>query len=128
ATLTVGVPPLGLILEAENATLVGALAKNNIAGYSGTGFADYINASGDYVEWTFTNPTATTRTLGFRYGSTGSARNLSITVNGTVVNAALAFPSTGTLTNWTILNMTASLPAGTVVIRATATGTSGPNI
>ncbi len=128
AALTVGVPPLGLILEAENATLVGALAKNNIAGYSGTGFADYINASGDYVEWTFTNPAAATRTLGFRYGSTGSARNLSITVNGVVVNPALAFTSTGTLTNWTILSMTASLPAGTVVIRATATGTSGPNI
>lgn len=128
ATLTVNIPPLGLILEAESATLVGALAKSNQPNYSGSGFADYINASGDYVEWTFTNPTAATRTLGFQYASTGSARNLSISVNGTVVNSALAFTSTGNLTIWAMKTMTVSLPAGTITIRATATGTSGPNM
>ena len=123
ATLTVST-----VLQAENATLSGAVVSAGQSGYTGTGFADYIHATGDYVEWTYSNPTAATRTLTFRYGSTGSARVLSISVNGTVVNSALSFASTGTLTNWTLKTTTASLPAGTVTIRATATGTSGPNI
>ena len=127
AVLTVGSGSLGLDLQAENAVLSGALVKSNQTGYTGTGFADYINASADYVEWTASNPSAATRTLTFRYASTGLPRNLSITVNGVVVNSALAFTTTGGANIWALKTMTASLPAGTVLIRATATGTSGPN-
>ena len=128
ASLTVNTGSLGLVLQAENATLYGALVRTNQTGYTGTGFADYINASGDYVEWTVSNPSAATRTLTFRYASTGPARNLSITVNGVVVNSALAFATTGGANIWDLKSMTASLPAGTLLIRATATGTSGPNM
>lgn len=113
--------------QAENATLVGALVKTNQAGYTGTGFADYINNSGDYVEWTITNPAAATRGLTWRYSAT-SSRTLSISVNGTVVNSAFTFPSTTSNTSWMEKATTVSLPAGTVTIRVTATGTSGPNI
>src|SRR5204863_6140716 len=40
------------IYEAENAVLSGAVVSNTKAGYTGTGFVDYINASGDSVTWT----------------------------------------------------------------------------
>ena len=123
ATLTVST-----ILQAENATLVGAVVSTAQTGYTGTGFADYINASGDYVEWTYSNPVTATRTLTFRYASTGSPRNLSITVNGTVVNSSLSFTTTGGANIWALKVTSASLPSGTVLIRATATGTSGPNM
>jgi hypothetical protein len=128
ATLTVGSGSIGVLLQAENAVLVGALVKSNQTGYTGTGFADYINSSSDYVEWTATIPSAGSRTLTFRYASTGPARNLEIKVNGSVVNSALAFATTGGANIWAVQTMTATLPAGTVTIRATATGTSGPNI
>lgn len=119
----------GQVREAESATLFGAVAANDHPGYSGTGFADYINASNDYVEWkvTLANPAAYLLEFRFANGS-GSARNLKITVNGVVVNGALAFPSTGSWSTWTGVRQTANLIAGTNTIRATATGTSGPNV
>ena len=128
AVLTVGSGSLGQHLQAEDGVLVGALVKTNQPDWEGSGFADYINASGDYVEWTATIPSAGSRTLTFRYASTGPTRNLEIKVNGTVVNSALAFTTTGGAGIWMFKTMTATLPAGTVTIRATATGTSGPNI
>ncbi len=129
ATLTVGGSgSLGVDLQAEDAVLFGALARTNQTGYTGTGFVDYINASGDYIEWTATMPSSGSRTLTFRYASTGSPRLLEIKVNGTVVDTGLAFPNTGGANIWTTLSTTATLPAGTVTIRATATGTSGPNM
>jgi hypothetical protein len=118
--------PFG-IYQAENAAMVGANVKTNVAGYTGTGFVDYINASGDYVEWTITNPVAGIRGLTWRYGST-SPRTLSVAINGVVVNASFTFPSTTNNAAWMEKAMTTTLPAGTVTIRLTATGTSGPNV
>ena len=118
--------PIGTY-QAENAAMSGAVVRSNQPGYTGTGFADYINNSGDYVEWTITNPTAATRGLTWRFAST-SARTLSLSINGVVVNSALTFPSTTSITAWLDKAVTATLPAGTVTIRLTATGTSGPNI
>ena len=115
-------------LEAENATLSGPVVSNIHAGYTGTGFADYINASGDYVQWSASIATAGSYTLTFRYALVSGARPLSVSVNGTVVNASLAFPSTGAWATWSTVSITANLNAGTNTIRATAIGSSGPNV
>ncbi|SKC61487.1 PQQ-dependent sugar dehydrogenase [Ohtaekwangia koreensis] len=116
-------------LEAENATLSGAIVLSNQAGYTGTGFADYINASNDYVQWSAANiPSAGTYTLTFRYSMGNTPRSLAISVNGTTINPSLTFPRTTTWTTWTTVSLTASLNAGTNLIRATAIGSSGPNL
>ena len=117
------------ILEAEAAVLSGAVSANNHAGYSGTGFADYVNASTDYVEWTVNAAAAGNRTLAFRYalGAT-SGRPMQISVNGAVVNASLAFPVTANWDTWNLASVTASLNAGANKVRATAIGSSGPNV
>jgi hypothetical protein len=75
-------------------------------------------------------PTAGTRTLTFRYANGATAnRPLSITVNGTTVNAALAFGPTGSWATWATTAFTAALPAGAqVAIRATTTGANGANL
>jgi hypothetical protein len=39
-------------LEAEKAVLNGAVVAYNQSGYTGSGFVDYKNASGDFIEWT----------------------------------------------------------------------------
>ena len=120
----------GTLYEAETAVLSGATLHSENAGFTGTGYADYTNASADYVEWTVNVATAGTRTLNFRYAN-GSATNrpLSISVNGTVVNASMAFNGTGGWTTWGNASVNATLPAGaSVKIRATAIGSSGPNM
>lgn len=117
------------LYQAENAVLVGAVVSNIHSGYTGTGFADYVNPTGDYIEWTVSVPAAGSYTLDFRYGNGGTTnRPLELRVNQTIVNGSLAFPSTGTWTNWSISSSPVSLNAGTNVIRLTAIGSSGGNV
>jgi hypothetical protein len=125
--------PVVTALEAEEAAKVGVVNATLHTGYTGAGFGDYINASGDYLEWTATVPSAGTYTLEFRYGllasaSNGSNRPLEIRVNGTVTQASLAFPGRPAWTDWGTVSTTATLVAGENTIRATAIGYSGPNI
>lgn len=115
-------------LEAENATLSGAIVLNNQAGYTGSGFADYQNASNDYVQWSAAIPTAGNYTLTFRYSMGNTPRALAISVNGTTTNSSLTFARTTTWTTWTTISIPATLTAGTNLIRATAIGSSGPNL
>ncbi len=87
--------------EAENALLSGPVVAKNYSGYTGTGFADYINLTGDFVEWTVTAASAKSYSLTFRYANGSAAsRPLKIVVNGVTVNAGLAFPPTGSWQTW----------------------------
>ena len=116
-------------LEAEDAVLSGAVAANGQPGYTGTGFADYLNATADYVQWTVITPIAGLYDLRFRYALPSGNRPLQIQINGQEVVAALDFPATGSWTNWTYVTIpTQTLPAGTNTVRATAIGSSGPNL
>ncbi|MBC8031820.1 MAG: carbohydrate-binding protein [Pyrinomonadaceae bacterium] len=117
------------VYQAENAVLVGAVVSTIHAGYTGSGFIDYINPSNDHIEWTVSVAAAGSHTLDFRYGNGGTTnRPLALRVNQTVVNGSLAFPSTGTWTNWSLSSAPVSLGAGTNTIRLTAIGSSGGNI
>ena len=74
-------------------------------------------------------PAAGTYTLAFRYANAStSMRPLAIAVRGTTVNAGLDFPPTGDWTVWKTVSLSASLVAGSNKVRATAIGSSGPNI
>jgi len=54
---------------------------------------------------------------------------MSLTVNGTVVDAGLSFPATGAWTTWQDRTVTANLNAGANTIRLTATtAAGGPNV
>ncbi|MBL7253462.1 TIM-barrel domain-containing protein [Paractinoplanes lichenicola] len=118
-----------VVHAAEDAALTGVALGTQHPGYTGNGYADFTNATGDSVEWTVTTPTAGTYALGFRYtNGTGADRPLAVAVNGTTVAAALRFPATGGWSVWRTATLSASLPAGTVRIRATATGASGGNL
>jgi hypothetical protein len=106
----------------------GVVVSTQHPGYTGSGFADYAGNGTGYVEWTLNSVTPGTHTLTFRYGNGGGTdRPMSISVNGTVVNASLSFPSTSTWTNWTLASINVTLPGGTVRIRATEKP-NGPNV
>lgn len=119
-------------LEAEDATLGGgAVVSTGSTGYTGTGLVDYVNASGDYVEWQTNLSLPGTYILRFRYAlQTGSStsRDLNLKVNGSD-KGTLAFPGTGSWSTWQISSYTVSgLAAGTLRVRLTAIGQSGPNM
>jgi hypothetical protein len=116
-------------LEAETAVLYKAIAASNRAGYTGSGFADYINSTGDYVEWTVHKTRSGPSSLRFRYANGSKAdRPLKVEVNGVVVAASLSFPVTGAWDKWATATVAANLVAGSNRVRLTSTGSSGANI
>ena len=118
------------IYEAENATLSGPLVDSTYAGYSGTGYVDYQNPTGDNVVFTLTATASGTYPIAFRYanGSTGN-RPLALQVNGVVAVSGLDFQPTGAWTTWacTATNNVA-FNAGVNTVRITDIGSNGPNV
>ena len=47
--------------QAENATIFHGAAESNHAGFTGTGFVNYNNEVGSYVQWTVNAASAGTR-------------------------------------------------------------------
>ena len=118
------------IYEAENATLSGSLIATQYPGYSGSGYADYQNASGDSVQFSLVANSAGTCPVAFRYanGSTGD-RPLQLSVNGSVVVGSLSFPPTGGWANWAFTaTNNVTLNAGINTIQITSFGFNGANV
>jgi hypothetical protein len=119
----------GQLLEAEAAARSGPKIATDQAGFTGTGYADFIAASGEWIEWTVTSTTARTATLDFRYANgTTSDRPLELRVNGSVLNSRLPFVGTSAWTTWRTVSVTVSLQAGANKIRLTSIGASGANL
>ncbi len=105
------------------------VVASNQPGFTGIGFADYINNSGDYIEWTLDKTSPGSVSLNFRYANGSSVnRPLKLEVNGVAVVANLAFPPTGGWANWSTATFTANFVSGANKIKLTAIGSSGGNI
>jgi len=115
--------------EAESAVISQGVVEANHLGFSGTGFVNYDNVTGSYVQWTVNAAAAGAAILRLRYANgTTTNRPMDITVNGTLVADDLSFPSTGSWDDWQTATVTASLNAGANAVRATATTVNGgPN-
>jgi hypothetical protein len=117
------------LLQAESATRSGPIVGSENAGFTGTGYADFVGLSGEFLEWTVNSTTARTATLEFRYANgTASDRPLKLRVNGSVLNDRLSFVGTGSWTTWKAVSVTVTLQAGANKIRLTSMGASGANI
>jgi endo-1,4-beta-D-glucanase Y len=116
--------------QAENAVISQGTVATNHTGYTGTGFVDYTNIAGSYVEWTVNQSAAGPASIAIRYANgTTVGRPMDIAVNGTVVAAAMNFPATANWDTWTTGTLTATLQAGANTVRATATtANGGPNV
>ncbi|MDP9862924.1 MULTISPECIES: YbhB/YbcL family Raf kinase inhibitor-like protein [Streptosporangium] len=116
--------------QAENATVSQGAVESNHAGFTGTGFVNYDNVAGSYVEFTVDAATAGNYRLAFRFANgTTADRPMDIAVNGVPVSAGLSFPGTGAWTTWVEKSVTAGLVAGANKVRATATTAGGgPNL
>ncbi|QEY11430.1 CBM35 domain-containing protein [Cellvibrio sp. KY-YJ-3] len=116
--------------EAESGSLSQAAVESNHTGYNGSGFVNFDNLVGSSAQWTVNQASAGTATITFRYANgTTSNRAMAISVNGTVINSALAFNGTGAWATWATQSLTANLNAGSNVIRAVSTTSDGgPNL
>ncbi|MEV4111188.1 CBM35 domain-containing protein [Nonomuraea sp. NPDC049695] len=114
--------------QAEAATLSQAAVATNHTGYTGSGFVDYVNTTGGYIEWTVNVADSGSHTLTLRYANgTSTNRPMSIDVNGTVTTRD--FPATANWDTWADAQITATLNAGVNTVRATATtANGGPNV
>lgn len=116
--------------EAEQATISRGRIDSDHAGFSGTGFVDYDNVSGSFVQWTVTAPSAGKFTLRIGYANAStSLRPMDVLVNGSLVADELSFTPTGSWTVWQARTLTVTLVKGTNTIRAVATSSAGgPNV
>lgn len=103
----------------------GATLATQHAGYTGTGYADYSNASGDHAEWTVPVAAGGPHRIGIRYANGGTAdRLLQISVNGTAAGT-IPFTPTGGWAAWRTAELTGTLPTGSAPPRpARAASTS----
>lgn len=118
-----------IVYQAESATLSGATAANTNAGFAGSGYADFTNASGDSIQWNVSSATGGSIKLTFRYAN-GAATNrpLALRVNGVTMNPSLAFNSTGSWATWKTVTITVQLTAGVNNILLSSIGSNGGNI
>jgi endoglucanase len=116
------------VYEAENATVSQGVVESNHTGYTGTGFVNYDNVTGSYVQFTVNAAAAGTATIVFRHANgTTANRPMNIAVNG--ASLTRDFPGTGAWTSWRDVTLTVTLNAGANTVRATATtANGGPNL
>jgi hypothetical protein len=116
-------------LEAEAAVLHNAVIATNRAGFTGTGFVDFINNVDDHIEWTFNKKDSGSVIIQFRYANGSTAdRPLKLEVNNAVENSRMSFVPTGSWTNWSTVSDTVQLTSGSNKIRLTTIGSNGANI
>jgi hypothetical protein len=115
--------------QAENATISNGLVESNHAGFTGTGFVNYDNEVGSFVQWSINVGTAGNAALAFRFANgTTTNRPMTIAVDGASI-ATTAFNGTGAWTSWSTNTVNTNLSAGAHTVRATATtANGGPNV
>ncbi|MFJ9786311.1 glycosyl hydrolase 2 galactose-binding domain-containing protein [Amycolatopsis sp. NPDC101161] len=116
--------------QAEDATITNGVAESNHAGFTGTGFVNYDNATGSAVEFTVTAAAAGSANVVLRFANgTTVNRPMDISVNGTKVASGVAFGGTGNWDTWQTVTIPVTLTAGANKIKATATtANGGPNV
>jgi hypothetical protein len=107
--------PAPVLLEAEYAVISQGAIESNHPGYTGSGFVNYDNLAGSYVEWAYDAAEAGPVALTLRYAN-GTTANRRMDVAGTLVD----FPGTGSWTTWRTARLTVELPAGVNLIGAPA--------
>ncbi|WP_202868717.1 PQQ-dependent sugar dehydrogenase [Kribbella antibiotica] len=115
--------------QAEDATISQGVVESNHAGFTGSGFVNYDNLVGSYVEWTIANAPAGPADVTLRFANgTAATRPLDWTVNGVAGAVGITYPGTGAWTTWVTKTVRLQLAAGTNKIRARATtADGGPN-
>lgn len=128
--LTTPIPSNEAIYQAEHATLYNSIIETTNTGYTDSGYVNYNNEYGSYVEWNVNVAKYGAYKLTFRYANgTDVNRAMTISVNASAAWNSLDFNSTGAWTTWSESVITVNLNQGTNKIMALAnTSDGGPNV
>ncbi|WP_374955145.1 carbohydrate-binding protein [Paenibacillus sp. PCH8] len=120
----------GSTYEAEsNTTLIGTTVENSQAGYTGTGYISFQNASGSSVQWnTILIGSTGTKNIKIRYSLPSGTSNLDVYVNGTKALSGIPFEATGSGNTWKEKSIQVPMVNGTSTLKLVTTGTGGPRI
>jgi hypothetical protein len=123
-------PPPPIDVQAESGTISQGAVESNHLNYTGTGFVNLDNVVGSSLQFAVSAPAGGPRTLTIRFANgTPTNRPMSVSVNGSVVAASVAFASTGDWDTWATASLPVTLAAGTNTIRLTSTtANGGPNL
>ncbi len=117
-----------LFLEAEKAAIRGGNVVAVFPGFTGSGYVDHLGKEADFIQWTANASGAGMCRLTFRYALNNPSQGLTLTVNGTVVPAAVPFAKSGNWNAWETVSAGAYLKAGPNTIRLNGSGIAGPSI
>jgi len=119
-------PGTTVSLEAEDTCFYDGVIESDHTGYTGSGYVNFTNQAGGYVEWNVNVPDPARAACRFVYanGST-SGRPADISVDGNVVFSGIDFPATTEWTTWSGVTVSVDLNAGTNTIRLTGKGSEG---
>jgi len=128
--LTTPAPQEEAIYEAEDAALYNSFLETIHSGFSGSGYVNYNNEYGSYVEWKVNVAKNGAYKLIFRYANGANTnRAMSISVNKKIARNSLDFNPKGSWTSWSESYIVVKLDQGDNLIRATAiTADGGPNV
>ncbi|MDH3583031.1 MAG: protein kinase, partial [Phycisphaerae bacterium] len=116
---------MGKIVEAED--IEGApLVDAKWPGFSGTGFVDFQQVSGERLAFAVEASTGGRHQLRLRYALKDSGRDLALIVNGD--RTSIHFPSTNTWQAWRTIDFDVALKPSRNVITLETTGQEGPNL
>jgi len=100
--------------------------EHSNSGYTGTGYANTYNASGQGVNWKISIPSSGTYIFAWRYANHTLVDNPGkLLVNGSTVISSISFPDTGGWSSWSLVSVDCYLTAGENSIRLEATGNYG---
>lgn len=98
---------------------------NDNSGFTGAGFVNTQNATGEGINWNINILSSGTYTFTWRYAST-SSRPGSLLINSSTVLSSISFPSSGSFTTWTTVTTSpVTLTAGAKTIRLVSTSSGG---
>jgi len=116
-----------IIIQEETTGFCGVdgTIDNNHSGFTGTGFANTDNATGNGIDWRINIQSSSTYTFTWRYANGSSDRPAMLLVNGSEEVSSISFLSTDYWTSWSEVSVNLDLSTGIKDIRLEATDING---
>jgi predicted neuraminidase len=102
----------------------GSVDDNN-SGFTGDGFANTDNETGNGIDWKVNFGDSETYTITWRFANGKSDRPADLIIDGTTVASDINFASTGSWTTWDEISVDVSVNSGIKDVRLEATGSGG---
>lgn len=115
--------------QAESGSWNNGAVETEHSGYTGSGYVNVVNDSGNYFEVTVNVDETRSHDVRIYFANGASNRPASIAVNGSTQISSLSLPSTGGWTTWNTATFSVNLNSGNNTIRVTSIEGDGlPNV